>query len=238
LIEYFTITQRDTIKFPSDITGQRFKDLKYQKDAVIRAINILEKHNGVIIADVVGLGKSIIASAIAHNMGLRTIVIVPPHLKELWEDYSYEFRFSSRIYSSGKIEQALMENNDDEQKLVIIDEAHKYRNENTKDYALLHQLCQRNKVILLSATPFNNRPQDIFALIKLFQITAKSTIRTVDNLSYQFRDMIKEFKKLKESQKKKTKSEAQIKEEIENLADKIRDILSPVVIRRSRIDLS
>jgi len=237
LIEYFTITQRDTIKFPSDITGQRFKDLKYQKDAVIRAINILEKHNGVIIADVVGLGKSIIASAIAHNMGLRTIVIVPPHLKELWEDYSYEFRFSSRIYSSGKIEQALMENSDDEQKLVIIDEAHKYRNENTKDYALLHQLCQRNKVILLSATPFNNRPQDIFALIKLFQITAKSTIRTVDNLSYQFRDMIKEFKKLKESQKKKTKSEAQIKEEIENLADKIRDILSPVVIRRSRIDL-
>lgn len=92
-------------------------------------------------------------------------------------------------------------------------------------------------MILLSATPFNNRPQDIFALIRLFQITAKSTIRTVDNLSYQFREMIKEFKKLKESQKKKTKSEAQIKYEIEILADKIRDILSPVIIRRSRIDL-
>lgn len=237
LIEYFTIAKRGTIAFPSDITGEKFKDLKYQIDAVTRAINILEQHNGVIIADVVGLGKSIIASAIAFNMKLKAIIIAPPHLIPQWEDYSYEFNFRTKIYSSGKIQQALEENNDDEQKLIIIDEAHKYRNENTKDYALLHQLCQKNKVILLSATPFNNRPQDIFALIRLFQITAKSTIRTVDNLSYQFREMIKEFKKLKESQKKKTKSEAQIKYEIEILADKIRDILSPVIIRRSRIDL-
>lgn len=237
LIEYFTIAKRDTITFPSDITDEKFKDLKYQIDAITRAINILEQHNGVIIADVVGLGKSIIASAIAFNMKLKTIIIAPPHLIPQWNDYSFEFNLRTKIYSSGKIQQALEENNDDEQKLIIIDEAHKYRNENTQDYALLHQLCQKNKVILLSATPFNNRPQDIFALIKLFQITAKSTIRTVDNLSYQFREMIKEFKKLKESQKKKTKSEAQIKSEIEKLADKIRDILSPVIIRRSRIDL-
>jgi len=237
LIEYFTIAKRSTIAFPSDITGEKFKDLKYQIDAVNRAINILVQHNGVIISDVVGLGKSIIASAIAFNMKLKTIIIAPPHLIPQWEDYSYEFNFRTKIYSSGKIQQALEENNDDEQKLIIIDEAHKYRNENTQDYAMLHQLCQKNKVILLSATPFNNRPQDIFALIRLFQITAKSTIRTVDNLSYQFREMIKEFKKLKESQKKKTKSEAQIKYEIEILADKIRDILSPVIIRRSRIDL-
>lgn len=237
LIEYFQITKRDTIAFPSNITGEKFKDLKYQIDAVTRAINILEQHNGVIIADVVGLGKSIVASAIAFNMKLKTIIIAPPHLIQQWSDYSYEFNLQTKIYSSGKIQQALEENNDDQQRLIIIDEAHKYRNENTQDYALLHQLCQKNKVILLSATPFNNRPQDIFALIRLFQITAKSTIRTVDNLSYQFREMIKEFKKIKESQKKKTKSEQEIKLEIEKLADKIRDILSPVIIRRSRIDL-
>lgn len=237
LIEYFTITRRDTIVFPSDITDEKFKNFKYQIDAIIRAISILQQHNGVIIADVVGLGKSIIASTIAFNMKLKTIIIAPPHLIQQWIDYSYEFNFRTKIYSSGKIQQALEENNDDEQKLIIIDEAHKYRNENTKDYALLHQLCSKNKVMLLSATPFNNRPQDIFALIKLFQITTKSTIRTVDNLSYQFREMIKEYKKLKESQKKKNKSETEIKKEIEKLADKIRNILSPVIIRRSRIDL-
>ena len=237
LVEYFTIAKRDTIALPSDITGDKFRDMKYQIDAVTRAISIIEQHNGVIIADVVGLGKSIIASAIAFNMKLRTIIIAPPHLIPQWQDYQWDFLFNARIYSSGKILQALEENNNDEQKLIIIDEAHKYRNEDTEDYANLHKFCQKNKVILLSATPFNNRPQDIFSLIRLFQITAKSTIRTVDNLSYQFRELVKEFKKIRESQKKQTKSQIQIKNEIEILADKIRDILSPLIIRRSRIDL-
>jgi len=237
LLEYFTIAKRDNIALPADITGGTFRDLKYQIDAVEKAISIIDQHNGVIIADVVGLGKSIIASAIAFNMNMKTIIIAPPHLMPQWDDYRGEFWFNAKIYSSGKIEQALEENDNDGQKLIIIDEAHKYRNEDTTDYANLHKLCQKNKVIMLTATPFNNRPQDIFALIKLFQITTKSTIRTVDNLSYQFRDLVKEFKKIKESQKKKTKSDTQIKSEIEVLADKIRDILSPLIIRRSRIDL-
>jgi ERCC4-related helicase len=237
LLEYFTIAKRDSIALPSDITGEKFRDLKYQVDAVTKAISILEQHNGVIIADVVGLGKSIIASAIAFNSKLKTIIICPPHLIPQWIDYRSDFWFNAKIYSSGKILQALEENNDGEQKLVIIDEAHKYRNEDTEDYANLHKLCQKNKIVLLSATPFNNRPQDIFSLIRLFQITAKSTIRTVDNLSYQFRELIKEFKKIREGQRKKTKTETQVKNEIEVLADKIRDILSPLIIRRSRIDL-
>jgi ERCC4-related helicase len=237
LLEYFTVAKRDSIILPSDITGEKFRDLKYQIDAVTRAISILEQHNGVIIADVVGLGKSIIASAVAFNMKLKTIIICPPHLIPQWQDYAWDFVFNARIYSSGKIIQALEDNDDGEQKLIIIDEAHKYRNEDTEDYANLHQLCQKNKVVLLSATPFNNRPQDIFSLIRLFQITAKSTLRTVDNLSHQFRELIKEFKKIREGQKKKTKSDEQVKREIENLADKIRDILAPLIIRRSRIDL-
>lgn len=238
LIEYFTINKRDSVQLPSDITDDKYKNLKYQIDAVTRAISIIEQHNGVIIADVVGLGKSIIASAVAHNMRLKTIIIAPPHLKSQWDEYRYDFNFQARVYTNGKIEQAIIENDDDEVKLIIIDEAHKYRNENTYDYALLHKLCQKNKVVLLSATPFNNRPQDIFALIRLFQITAKSTIRTVDNLSYQFRELVKEFKKLKDSQKKKTKSESQLKNDIEILSEKIRGILSPLIIRRSRIDLT
>jgi len=237
LREYFTTANRESISLPSEITDEKFRDLKYQIDAVTRAISILEQHNGVIVADVVGLGKSIIASAIAFNSKLKTIIICPPHLIPQWEEYRSDFWFNARIYSSGKITQALEENENDEQKLIIIDEAHKYRNENTEDYANLHKLCQKNKVVLLSATPFNNRPQDIFSLIRLFQITAKSTIRTVDNLSYQFRELIKEFKKIKEGQRSKTITEAQVKNDIDVLADKIREILSPLIIRRSRIDL-
>lgn len=237
LYEYFKVGKEDSIALPSAITGEKFRDFKYQVDAIRRAISTLEQHNGVIIADVVGLGKSIIASAVAYNMKLKTIIISPPHLISQWQDYVWDFVLNARIYSSGKIAQALEENFDEEQKLIIIDEAHKYRNENTKDYSILHQLCQKNKVMLLSATPFNNRPQDIFSLIRLFQVTTKSTLQTVDNLSYQFRELVKEYKSIRESQRKKTKSEVQVKTEIEMLADKIRDILSPLIIRRSRIDL-
>ena len=94
------------------------------------ALDILQKHNGVIVADVVGLGKSIVASCIAHNLNMKAIIIAPPHLVKQWEDYPDEFEFHAKIYSSGKIEQALKEN-DEEEKLIIIDEAHKYRNELT-----------------------------------------------------------------------------------------------------------
>lgn len=65
-------------------------------------------------------------------MNFKTIIIAPPHLLTQWNDYSYEFNFRTKIYSSGKIQQALEENNDDEQKRIIIDEAHKYRNETQK----------------------------------------------------------------------------------------------------------
>jgi len=236
LEEFFPGLREKGLSLPGEITKGRFIDLKYQEDAIKRAINILKKHNGVIVADVVGLGKSIIASCIAHNLKMRVIVIAPPHLVKQWEDYRFEFDFNAKIYSSGKIEQALAENNEEE-KLVIIDEAHKYRNELTDDYAHLHQLCQQNKIILLSATPFNNRPQDVFSMVRLFQVPARSTLQTVDNLSFQFRYLISEYKKIREFQKKSPKEVAIIRTKVQEIANKIREILYPLIIRRSRLDL-
>ncbi len=237
LLEYFSQEKIKDIKLPSEITKNKFFNLKYQADAIESGINVIKKHDGVIIADVVGLGKSIIASAIAYNLRLKTIIIAPPHLLSQWEDYGWAFGLVYKTYSSGKIEQALKENNDDEEKLIIIDEAHKYRNELTNNYALLHKLCQGNKVILLTATPFNNRPQDLFALIKLFQIPAKSTLRTIDNLWYRFRELIKEYKKIDELRKDKKTEKDAIDKKVKEYADKIRDLLSPFIIRRSRLDL-
>jgi len=237
LEEYFPRYKRDALRLPGEITKGRYIDLKYQEDAIRKTMDILQRHNGVIVADVVGLGKSIIASAVAHNLNLRTLIISPPHLTSQWDDYRYDFEFNAKIYSSGKIEQALEENDTNEEKLLIIDEAHKYRNELTANYANLHQLCQRNKVMLLSATPFNNRPQDVFSMVKLFQIPTRSTIQTVDNLSYQFMELVKQYKKVKEIQKNKLESESAIAARIRQIAQAIRDILTPLVIRRSRLDL-
>lgn len=237
LEEYFSQYSKDFLRLPREITDGKYINLKYQTDAIARALDIIKKHNGVIVADVVGLGKSIIASAVAHNLNLKAIVIAPPHLKPQWEDYHNEFEFHARIYSSGKIDEALEENSYDGEKLIIIDEAHKYRNELTADYANLHKLCQGNKVMLLSATPFNNRPQDVFSMVKLFQIPARSTLQTVDNLSFQFRELILEYKKIKEMQKDKKESKEAIQARIKDVAHRIREILYPLVIRRSRLDL-
>jgi len=237
LYEYFSFKERKVIKLPAEITKEKFLNLKYQIDAIQQSLDIIQKHTGVIISDVVGLGKSIIASAVAHNLRLRTIIICPPHLKDQWDDYRFDFDFNAKVYGSGSIEKALMENQDDDEKLLIVDEAHKYRNEVTQDYANLHKLCQRNKVILLTATPFNNMPEDIFSMIKLFQIPSLSTIQVESNLSEAFRQIVKEYKVIKKAQKDKSEEEEVIKQKLRIISAKIRDLISPVVIRRSRLDL-
>jgi superfamily II DNA or RNA helicase len=237
LHEYFNIDTSKKIRTPQSITHNNKKDLKYQVDAIRMALSVIEKHNGVIISDVVGLGKSIIGSAVANNLDLRTIIIAPPHLKTQWEGYKTEFRLTADVFSRGVIETALKHyrkhTSENEKWLIIIDEAHNYRNEYTQDYGMLHELCQGNKVMLLTATPFNNAPSDIYSMIKLFQIPTKSTLQTVNNLGHTFRELIINYKNLRK--------EKQIKKDdkrISQISDKIRTIISPVLIRRSRLDLA
>ena len=241
LKEYFNIPTSNNILTPHDITEGRYANLRYQTDAVQMALNALNNHNGAIVADVVGLGKSVIASTIARNLRLRTIIVCPPHLYKQWEGYRDEFGFTASVFSVGKIEDAVSHYQelvkDGEQFLIIIDEAHRFRNEYTQDYALLHNLCSGNKVLLLTATPFNNQPADIYALIKLFQIPSRSTLKTVENLGAAFKDLIDKYKTLRDAQKAGKASDEEIKAEVNNIAKKIRTIISPLVVRRSRLDL-
>jgi len=241
LHEYFNIPTDENILTPSDITNDLYANLKYQTDAVQLALNSIRNHEGVIISDVVGLGKSVIASTVARNLRLRTIIICPPHLKQQWEEYKDQFGFTATVFSGGKIEEAInhykMIVQPQEKFLIIVDEAHKYRNEYTLDYSILHNLCMGNKVMLLTATPFNNRPEDIYAMLKLFQIPNKSTLKTVENLGAAFKELISRYKQLADTQRKKTLSPPDIKKEADDIAKSIRSIISPLVVRRSRLDL-
>ncbi len=241
LHEYFNIPTDENILTPSDITEGTYTNLKYQTDAVQLALNSIKNHEGVIISDVVGLGKSVIASTVARNLRLRTIIVCPPHLKQQWEEYKDEFGFTASVFSTGKVEAALehyrMIARPDEKFLIIVDEAHKYKNEYILDYSLLHDLCMGNKVMLLTATPFNNRPEDIYSMLKLFQIPSKSTLKTVENLGAAFKGLIQRYKALAEGQRKNKISKAEIKEEADAIAKSIRSIISPLVVRRSRLDL-
>ncbi len=230
----------------SRATRGQYIDLSYQIDAVKMAIARIKNYDGAIIADVVGLGKSIIASTVAANCSdLKPVIIAPPHLIPMWEDYAEEFRLPGvRIFSSGKIEEAYDRyKSTAEPLLFILDEAHRYRNESTQDYQLLHQLTRShvgNKVLVLSATPFNNDPKDIFALIKLFQTPGAATLRTVDNLSLKFTELAKAYKELRRSNAVTTMTPEQRQEldmRRDAIASELRRLIEPIIIRRSRIDL-
>jgi len=241
LKEYFDMPSKENMLTPYDITDGKYSNLRYQTDAVRMALQALDNHSGAIIADVVGLGKSVIASTVARNLRLRTIVICPPHLLRQWEEYKDEFGFTATVFSAGMIEQALNHYNSivktNEKFLIIIDEAHRFRNEYTQDYALLHNLCSDNKVLLLTATPFNNKPDDIYSMLKLFQIPSRSTLKTVENLGATFKELITRYRELREAQRKGMVAEDELKIEVAAISKSIRSIISPLVVRRSRIDL-
>jgi superfamily II DNA or RNA helicase len=124
--------------------------------------------------------------------------------------------------------------------LIIVDEAHRYRNEDTDDYRMLHHICNshpENKVILLTATPFNNDPKDVFALIKLFQIPGQSTIRSVDNLSLRFGSLLTDIKNSTETEEAGKVDQDYIDSEADKISLELRRLIENVVIRRSRLDL-
>lgn len=238
LSEYFKENQ--DISYPSDITDSHFQDLEYQTDAIKKALHIIDEHNGVIVADVVGLGKSIIWSTILHNLKEKAIIIVPPHLVDQWNDYRESFDFDAEVYSSWLIKKALEKDMESihKVKVILVDEVHKYRNADTIDYWFLHQLCQWKKVVLLTATPFNNRPDDIFNLIKLFQIPNKPTIYTKKWLLADFTELQKEYDELRKNKKIEEVDDFQSNEQMRDVAHKIRQLIWPVVVRRSRVDLN
>lgn len=242
LHELFGKENLESVKTPSQITKERYTDLEYQIDAIKSVLDKLGKYDGVILADVVGLGKSIIASAAAFNSGLNTIIVAPPHLREQWEDYQEEFKLpGARVFSSGALEEVYRRYKDNNQPiLIIVDEAHRYRNEDTNDYRMLHHVCNshsENKVILLTATPFNNDPKDVFALVKLFQIPGQSSIRSVDNLSMRFRELIDRYKKLNRDRRAGKTDQSCMEKEADEISMELRRLVENVVIRRSRLDL-
>lgn len=241
LHELFHQQEINTLKTPKVITNGLYSDFEYQIDAIKMVIDKLNKYDGAILADVVGLGKSIISAAVARNMDMKTVIVAPPHLMSQWEEYKEQFGIrGSKVFSSGKIQEIYERYHESREPILfVLDEAHRYRNEDTNDYKLLHQTCRshpENKILLLTATPFNNDPKDVFALIKLFQTPGQSTIRSVDNLSLRYRDLIQRYKKLRRDMTKGADEEV-VNKEASEIAAEQRRLIETIIIRRSRLDL-
>ncbi len=147
------------------------KILDFQAQAVLIAAKILYQQNGVIIGDVVGLGKTITASAVAktfqEDKGDNVLVICPPRLMKMWEDYLHNYKISGKVFSSGTINRLADERH---YKLIIVDESHNFRNRDATRYGHLHDYIVEHdsRVILLTATPYNKGFLDIASQLRLF----------------------------------------------------------------------
>lgn len=230
LYEYF----KEDINIEDDFESylpEGFMELKYQKQAVISAKKILDSYNGVFLSDVVGLGKTFISALLAQQLRGRILIICPPVLQDYWKETFFDFgvrRF--KVESLGKLESIIKEGVD-KFDYIFVDEAHRFRNEVTQGYELLHKICFGKKVILVSATPLNNNIDDIYSQIKLFQIPKKSTITGIKDLEVF-------FNKLQSDLNKYEKTDTQYPVVLKSVSKEIRDkLLKYVMVRRTRTEV-
>ncbi len=230
-----------------------FMRLAYQMDAVKQGFLMLQRHHGFFLSDVVGLGKTIIAVLIAkkffyHN-GFpahlsRVLVVAPPALLDGWQRTLDKFDMQYvELHSSGSLHKIRQPDRFD---LVIVDEAHKFRNDTADSYDELQRICKtptrrrlkdnllaRKKVILVSATPLNNRPNDIRNLVGLFQDLKDSTLDGCSNLQHFFARRQKEYE---QAMRNLTPEQARV--EVARIYEDIRTkVVQEITIRRTRTDL-
>ena len=148
------------------------KLLEFQTAAVKVAAHHLNRRGGVMIGDVVGLGKTLMATALARifedDYGLETLIICPKNLVPMWEDYRDQYRMRARVLSIGRVITELPKMR--RYRLVVIDESHNLRNREGKRYRAIREYIRENdsKCILLSATPYNKTYLDLSSQVRLF----------------------------------------------------------------------
>lgn len=229
----------------------------YQMDAVAEGYQKLIRYDGFFLADVVGLGKTVIATMIAKKFLIengrdktKILVVYPPAVEQNWKATFKDFGIDkyAKFISNGSLSKVLDEENynywnADEYDLILVDEAHKFRTHTTAAFGQLQEICKmprlengnipgyKKKVILISATPMNNTPADIYNEIQLFQDPRRCTIDGVVNLTAFFSPLIKEFQQLrKESNFDVT--------QFKKLAELVRDrVIKPLTVRRTRTDI-
>ena len=156
-------------QIPRDFEAKLFE---FQTAAVKIAAHHLNRRGGVLIGDVVGLGKTLMATALARiledDYGFETLIICPKNLVKMWEDYRDEYRLRGKVLSISQVIKELPQLR--RYRLVLIDESHNLRNREGKRYRAIQEYIEENesKVILLSATPYNKTYLDLSNQLRLF----------------------------------------------------------------------
>jgi superfamily II DNA or RNA helicase len=262
--------------FPVD---PQFKLLQYQIDAVNQGFSIMRKHGGFILADVVGLGKTMVGIMVIKRYLLEygvdspVLIVAPPAIKGSWEetisyfDEERDFKIKNHVQfiTTGSIGKLVDDEDDIDAEievdefettidlnqnygLVLVDESHKFRNSDTNMYRDLVSITERQPrpyVVLLSATPQNNRPNDLKNQIYLFQHEhANTTLETIpdkkldtyfNSISLRYQDLISAKRN---GEKKSEKELADDLKMLKYIAEDLRkNIVEPLVVRHTRTDI-
>jgi len=237
LYEYFKDQLNRADEMVTPYTPENFLRLEYQDQAVLNARQILEEYGGVFVADVVGLGKTYIATQLAGQLDGRTLVIAPPMLLDKdnpgsWPNSFSGFRIAADFESIGKLDD-ILEGDTERYKNIIIDEAHRFRTETNVTYEKLAEICRGKRVILVTATPYNNSPKDILSELKLFQSSRKSTIPNLPDLESFFGKLQKRLKGL-DRQKDNEEYLRVVRENARAIREKV---LKYLMVRRTRSEI-
>lgn len=230
----------------------------YQKKGVKSLINMLNKYNGAILADAVGLGKTFSALAVIkyfQNEGYVTVVLCPKKLEENWQQYRYkrgsrfeqdQFDYEVRFHTD--LQDNRLQDSYDTAKLdwlkrqarllIVIDESHNLRNDKSGRYQYLleHILSERShadiKVLELSATPINTNINDVRNQFKLFVRGRDDGFDTPDFAIPSLQELFKSAQRILSEWSEK--EDRKISDLVAALPDKFFNLTDKLVVARTR----
>jgi superfamily II DNA or RNA helicase len=206
-----------------------YEDLyEFQQWAVNRGIRITNKYDGVLVSDVVGMGKTFVGLGLLEHFHARNrlrgekgkmLIISPKHLQPMWKRMvNKRYNFNAEVISLGNVSkedyhEVLLEEHDNTT-VCLIDEVHHFRNDDTNRYGNIQSFLPTvNQTILLTATPYTKTAWDIYNQIKLFHIEDITQIPIAPPNLYEFTNMA------------------------ENGEKDLSNLLSHVMVRRTRQDI-
>jgi superfamily II DNA or RNA helicase len=151
----------------------------HQRHAADRLYDLIVAEGGALLADRVGLGKTFTALAVAAALHEHPLIVAPASLRDMWRGASARAGIDATVVSHEALSRGAEVSRHE---LVIIDEAHRVRSPGTRRYASIAALCARARVLLLSATPIQNRQSDLAAELALF-LGRRAWEATADDLA-------------------------------------------------------
>ena len=211
------------------VFGNRLFD--FQAAAVKIAAHHLNKRNGVLIGDVVGLGKTLMATAVARifedDYGLETLIICPKNLVPMWKDYAYQYQLRARVLSLSRVLGELP--NLRRYRLVVIDESHNLRNREGRRFRAIQEYVRANesKCILLSATPYNKTYLDLSSQLRVF-------VEEDQDLGIRPERLLRELGEIEFSRRHQASPRTLAAFDFSEHADDWRDLMRLYLVRRTR----